>query len=259
MVTHHLGIDIAKHKFDVALLVGDTFKMNAFENNSKGFEQLLAWLKTESNVSSCHACLESTGQYGDALAEFLFDHHITVSVVNPAQIKGFAISLLSRNKTDKTDAQLIAKFCKATNPYHWHPETTLIKELKALVRRVNDLKAIVQQEKSRLEFAGETVKKSIETIISCLESEMKSLEKQLAHCIETDTDLKEKYRALKSIPGISDRTISRILSLCADIEKFNSAKQLAAYAGLNAHHHQSGSTVKEKSRLSKMGHVEFRQ
>ncbi|MBS0351538.1 MAG: IS110 family transposase, partial [Proteobacteria bacterium] len=103
------------------------------------------------------------------------------------------------------------------------------------------------------------MKQSIETIISCLASEMKSIEKQLAHCIQTDTDLKEKHQALKTIPGISDRTITRLLALCADIDKFNSAKQLAAYAGLNTHHHQSGSTVKEKSRLSKMGHVEFRQ
>ncbi|MBS0351539.1 MAG: transposase [Proteobacteria bacterium] len=147
MAAQYLGIDIAKHKFDVALLVEDLFKMNVFDNDNQGFDQLLSWLKTEGEISSCHACLESTGQYGEALAEFLFHHQITVSVVNPAQIKGFSISLLARNKTDKTDAQLIAKFCQATRPYYWQPEPTSIKELKALVRRLDDLKAIMQQEK----------------------------------------------------------------------------------------------------------------
>ncbi|HOD35732.1 MAG TPA: transposase [Syntrophales bacterium] len=63
-----------------------------------------------------HACLEATGSYGDELALYLYDSGHTVSIVNPARIKGFAQSELLRTKNDKIDAGLIARFCLAMHP-----------------------------------------------------------------------------------------------------------------------------------------------
>ncbi len=110
-----LGIDIAKLKFDIALLQDGKYKSKVFKNNLQGFEELLKWLE-EQGVFSFHACLEATGIYGDALSKYLSHKGLVVSVVNPAQIKRFAQSELSRTKTDKADARLIARFCQTMKP-----------------------------------------------------------------------------------------------------------------------------------------------
>lgn len=85
-----LGVDIAKKTFQCALLKDGKFKHKSFENNSKGYGALSHWLDKQSASNTLHACLEATGVYGEALACYLADAGFTVSIVNPAKIKGFA-------------------------------------------------------------------------------------------------------------------------------------------------------------------------
>lgn len=92
-----LGIDIAKRKFDVALLVNDKLKHKVFANNQEGFGELLSWLGKQ-GADHVYVCLEASSTYGDALATFLYDAGQSVSIVNPARIKGFAQSELLRNE-----------------------------------------------------------------------------------------------------------------------------------------------------------------
>jgi len=110
-----LGIDIAKSKFDIALLVNGKFKCKEFPNEPKGFLALSAWLQKK-ELSDLHVCMEATGAYSEALATYLHGEKILVSVVNPAQIKKFGGCKLSRTKTDKADAMLIAEFCMTMRP-----------------------------------------------------------------------------------------------------------------------------------------------
>ena len=95
-------------------------KTKQFENKPSGFTQVIEWLKQHGALEA-HACLEATGSYSEALATYLFETDCKVSVVNPAQIKGFAQSELTRTKTDKADSQLIARFCRAMDPLFWKP------------------------------------------------------------------------------------------------------------------------------------------
>jgi transposase len=118
-----LGIDIAKQKFDAALLVGGRTKHKVCKNSTEGFETLRLWLEKQ-EVGKAHACLEATGNYGEDLAIYLHEAGHIVSIVNPARIKGFAQSELLRTKTDKLDAALIARFCLAMNPGPWIPALT---------------------------------------------------------------------------------------------------------------------------------------
>ena len=90
-----LGIDIAKQKFDAALLIGGKLKHKSCKNSTEGFELLSQWLRKQ-GVDHLHACLEATGSYGDELALYLHEAGHTVSIVNPARIKGFAQSELIR-------------------------------------------------------------------------------------------------------------------------------------------------------------------
>jgi transposase len=130
-----LGIDISNAKFDVALLRQGKLKHKTFRNDSQGYQALLAWL-TRQEALTAHVCLEATGIYGEPLAECLVDAGLVVSLVNPARVKGFAQSELLRTKSDKADAGLIARFCAAMQPAPWQPQPKEIRQLRALVRRL---------------------------------------------------------------------------------------------------------------------------
>ena len=91
-----IGIDISKLKFDLCLLREQgKLKHKVFPNTAAGFLQLSAWL-TKQQVERVHACMEATGTYGEALATYLFEAGHKVSMINPAIIKAYAQSHLSR-------------------------------------------------------------------------------------------------------------------------------------------------------------------
>ena len=81
-----LGIDIAKNKLDAALLCDGKYRTHVFDKTPAVHSQLLAWLQKFA-PDSAHACLEATGDYGTAVATFLFDNHVAVSV-NRTEIRG---------------------------------------------------------------------------------------------------------------------------------------------------------------------------
>ena len=111
-----LGLDIAKLKFN-ACLIRDSGKLRhkVFPNTAEGFAQLADWL-TKQEAARVHACMEATGTYGDSLATYLHEAGHTVSRVNPAAVKAYAQSHLSRTKNDRVDAELIAGFCAERRP-----------------------------------------------------------------------------------------------------------------------------------------------
>ncbi len=132
-----VGIDISKAKFDAALLLGERVKYAVFSNTEAGFGQLLTWLAKHrpDPTVTLHACMEATGNWGLELADFLHAQEVRVSIVNPARIKAYGDSELARNKTDKLDAALIARFCRAHVPPTWIPAAAHLRELRELVRR----------------------------------------------------------------------------------------------------------------------------
>ena len=121
----------------------------AFANTSAGETRLLAWLAKQTN-DQIHACLEATGTYGDAVALVLTDAGHLVSIVNPVRIVAYARSKLCRNKTDRVDAALIARFCQKEQPALWTPPSPEVRELRALVRHVHALQQERQAEANRL-------------------------------------------------------------------------------------------------------------
>jgi transposase len=86
-----LGIDIAKDTFDAHLIVEGRSWSEHFENNPAGCKRVSHWVKQQTSQKG-HACMEATGQYGDGLAEYLYQQGWTVSVVNPARIKAYGNS-----------------------------------------------------------------------------------------------------------------------------------------------------------------------
>jgi transposase len=256
----YVGIDLSKRKFDVALLVGEKVKNKTCPNTPAGFEELKGWLERQ-GVTGAHVCMEATGELYEGVATFLVNAGFTVSVVNPARIKGFAQSALVRTKNDKSDAALIARFCQAMHPTSWTPPAPEVKELQALVRRLDDLQEMHQMEYNRLEggVSSSTVAESLRHLLEQLDQEIAKTENLIAEHIDRHPSLKEQKKLLTSIKGIADRTASVILGEIGDIFRFSSARELAAYAGLTPREHSSGTSVRGKTRLSKTGNGRLRK
>lgn len=258
MLSPVLGIDIAKEKIEVALLVSDKVKNKSFKNSGDGFEGLAFWLK-KLGIERVHACLEATGNYGEDLAIFLHEADHTVSIINPARIKGFAQSELVRTKTDKIDAGVIARFCVAMKPEPWGPPSPEIRALRALVRRADSLIVMLTQEKNRLGTAHESILPLIKEHIAYLEKENKKIRDQIADLIDRDPELKRKKDLLASIPGIGKATIAILLAELDDLRKFRHVRELVAFIGLAPRETLSGSSIKGKPRLCKTGHARLRK
>ena len=175
---NYVGIDLSKEYFDATVLTSSGEESHEqFENKATGFRAFQRWLK-QHQVSEAHICMEATNIYWEELAEFLYAQGYTVSVVNPARIKGFAMSQLQRNKTDKLDSKVIAGFCQALKPRAWRPPSASQRKLRSLVRHREALVKTRTQQKNRLASCrDEDVRTSLESLIAILDAEIERNEK----------------------------------------------------------------------------------
>ena len=254
-----LGIDVSKDKLDLVLIDEKGKFHKVISNDPAGFKTLDHWLISR-HIDRLHVCLEATGQYGDAVSEYLFGQGHDVSVVNPTRIKRYGESKLHRNKTDKADAELIAEFCLKEKPALWEPLNADLKHLRALVRRLIDLQANYRQEESRLS-SGEKdawVIQDLTVHLEYLKASIEATEAEIQNFTKGTPGLKAKQELLVSIPGVGKKTSARLLGEIGEISRFENAPQLAAYAGLNPKGFSSGSSVHKKTRISKQGRSELR-
>ncbi|MCG8415482.1 MAG: IS110 family transposase [Pseudomonadales bacterium] len=255
----YLGIDISKRHFDVALLAESGKRKNKkFNNTDTGFARLLSWLEQQHAID-IHACMEATNVYGNRLAEYLFDQGIPISMVNPTRVKGFAQSELLRSKTDKQDASLIARFCQAMKPRLWEPEPLAIRQLKALVKRLDMLVEMRQQEVNRLDVADDVIRPDIEHHIQELDQRILKLREEIKSHIDDDPGLKEQKELLLSIPGIGEKTLATLLAYFSSISRFDNAKKLASFCGVAPRVRESGTSVKGRGAMSKIGSSHLRK
>ena len=257
-----LGIDVSKDKFDVALLVDesnlDKFKQKVFSNDPDGFVRLIGWLKTRAS-EPVHVGMEATNTYWESLAEFLSDQGMLVSVINPSLVKKEAQSWGARNKTDKADARVIARYCAAKRPRAWVAPSMEARELRDLVRHLSCLQEERQRHRNRLETASsDAVSSSLEQLIVFLDEKISDLENGIRNHIDRHTGLKSNADLLRSIPGLGDKTIAVILSELPDVSNFRSAKSAVAYGGLSPRRIESGS-YKGATRLCKFGNAQLRR
>jgi transposase len=260
-----IGIDVSKVKLDCAWLKEDEkIKAKAVDNTEDGWKELIEWsLKnTGLPIEQLHFVMEATGIYHQRLATYLFDAGAKVSVVNPAQVKFYGQSLGVRTKNDKKDSVVLARYGFKENPKLWQPEALEVRELKALVTRLEGIEKDLQREKNRQEKAlcGQTpqaVLDSISNMIELLETEQQKLEKLIEEHIDKHKKFKEDKALLETIPGVGNVIATRMLMVISS-RQFTKASQCAAYLGLVPVQHESGSSVKGRSHLSKAGNPAIR-
>jgi transposase len=204
--------------------------------------------------------MEATGRYGNDLAHYLYEAGHPVSVVNPKWIKDYAGSQGMRNKTDRADARLIAQYCDRHELTLWTPPDPLYVDLQATTRRLKGLKDMRQQERNRLKSAppSNVVRDDIKQHIAQLEQRIERLDRQIQDFIKSHPVLLHQCLLLKTITGIGLLTAAILIAEIQDINRFENADQLAAYAGLTPSSRQSGSSLNTQARLSKAGRSEIR-
>ena len=255
-----LGIDIAKRTFDAVLLQEGRTRHRQFANTPVGFQQLEAWLRQQA-TAPIHAGLEATSCYGEALALFLHQHHVPVSVINPARTHAFAKSELARTKTDKADAALIARFVATQQPPLWTPPPPEQRQLQGLVRRLEALQAMRQQERNRLDLETDDslLADSLGEHLAHLDAQLRHLQQRLREHVRGYPQLQHQTDLLQSIPGIGETTALKLLAEMPGLAQWSNARQAVAYAGLNPKQRTSGSSVRGRSHLSKIGNARLRR
>jgi transposase len=170
MTLSKLGIDIAQHTFEVALVRGEQLRHKTFENTPAGFHALTAWLMQQS-IHQRYAVMEATGTYGEDQALYLYHAGHRVSVVNPARINAFGQSELQRTKNDRADATLIGRFAVTHEPEAWTPPPPERRQLQALVRHLDDQIDQQSQWQQRLHESQPVaaVRTSLQTLMAVVE------------------------------------------------------------------------------------------
>ena len=182
--------------------------------------------------------------------------------MNPLRIKAFGQSELARNKNDKLDAGVVARFCQTQNPPLWVPPAPHLRELRELVRRCNALKDARVQETNRQKsgFASPAVAHSIETHLAWLDQQIDEVSGAALRLIQGDPTLRKNLSLLRSITGLGDVSAAILLAELPNVEPRGSPdiadftpKALAAFVGLSPQEHSSGSSVRRPGRMSKVG------
>ncbi len=265
-MTDVVGIDVSKAKLDCLWLRDRTtlkVKTKVMANDQNGHQALCQWLPKTLKLEPAQilVVMEATGIYHEHVALTLHDAGFRVAVVNPAHIKAYAQSLGNTHKTDKQDSLIIARFGAERAPGLWQPEPLEIRELKALIARLEALEVDYQRESNRLEKAelrpaSQTVLDSIHTMLSELEKAKRRIEEDIDDHIDRHPGLKHDKALLESIPGVG-KVVSRLMLSVIHSRDFTGAKQVAAYLGLIPTQVESG-VFRGRSAMSKRGPASVR-
>lgn len=252
--TEIYGVDISKDVFDV-MDTGGTHRQ--FSNTKKGFKELAKIASKGSLI-----VMEATGYYYYCLAQYLYNKGYSVSVVNPLSVKRFIQMKLSKIKTDKSDAKSICQYACMNQVVLYSGKDKnhsaclqLISLVEIYLKQSTQLKNKLHGEHT-LGLPSKSVYHSLNRSLKSLQREIKALEERLIELVKEDQQ--SQLKDLKSIPGLGTKTAVLLIVLTNGFTKFESAKQLCCYAGITPTIRQSGSSIRGRSRISKMGNRKLR-
>lgn len=252
--TETFGIDISKNVFDC---YGSMQGHLQFKNNEKGFKKFLKTLSKDSLV-----VMEATGYYHYRLAQFLHKQQTPVSVVNPLSIKRFIQMKLAKVKTDKSDAKAICDYGLTQEVPLYTALTDTQSECLQLFRLMDNL--LKQRTATKNKIHGEEVLGiPSKWVYRCLvrnkkhlDREIKGIEEKLLSLVKQDQQ--HQLTLLQSIPGLGIKTALFLIVVTDGFKKFETASQLCSYVGITPTIRESGSSVRGRARISKVGNRKLR-
>ncbi|WP_431167562.1 IS110 family transposase [Tenacibaculum halocynthiae] len=250
----YFGIDISKSVFDVTDSDGNYYQ---FKNSFSGFNKFVKLLTITS-----HCVMEATGYYHYKLAYYLVENGIKVSVENPLSVKRFIQMKLSKIKTDKSDSKLICEYGKQVDLKLWYGHSKEQQECLQITRLLSVYTKQSTMLKNKLHgeevlgIPSNSVLRSIVRSLKHLKKEIKVLEEKLLILLKKEHQ--DLLTRLETIPGIGKKTAIMLVVLTDGFERFTSGSELCSYSGLTPIIRQSGSSVKGRARISKIGNVKLR-
>lgn len=267
-----LGLDVAQKEMVVCLgrmyddLQIDLYAYRTFSNSAKGFSEIIKWVSTSSDPSTpVRYVMEATGVYHEAMAYFLKDRELDVSIVLPNKISNYARSLSIKTVTDKTAAQAIAQFGLERQLDSWERPNPLYRQLRHLTRERDQIiaertmiKNQLHAEKAQAESNNTSISRANKRI-QLLNKQEKEIVAEIAEWIKSNEKVKSLVDLLQSISGIGKLTAVIVLAETEGFNLIRNKKQLTSYAGLDVREKQSGTSVKGKPKISKRGNRYLRK
>lgn len=257
----YCGIDVSKKKLDVMLLEKEKFHYKVFENSNDGVIFLQEWVNRKTgNNAFVHFCMEATNVYHELVAFSLLENkNYKVSVVNPRRIKAFSKSLIN-TKNDKSDAKILAKFCKERNPSPFLPQSKERREFRDLSRLMDNLVELRMMQKVRLQtFNTEAAARVVNATINSIDNTIAETEKEIKFYYDNYSELKQEFDLLTSIPSFGKRISNVLISeIYKDEYGMYNSKKLTAFFGLEVREMESGTSVWQKPRITKYGNPRVR-
>ena len=270
----HKEVEMSKQVMYIGIDVGATelwgavegMRPKKFAHTATGIRAMHRWAVKQAGDAEVHLCMEATGVYSQSVAMRLVNLPGTeVSIVNPACIKAFANVQLRRCKTDLIDAEVIRCFAESQRPSPWHPDRKTMRQLHQLVVQADALKASLLQWQNRdhshsyISDLPKAVVKSQRGIRRTLQRQLQHIEEAIDQLCATDSILAQQVMLLETIPGIARKSSVQILAYGGQWLTDRTQKELVAHAGLAPHHHQSGTSVRGRSRIDKRGDRRLRK
>lgn len=253
-----IGIDISKQTFDVSFFKKDKWVHQVFKNQAKGFDSFKKLVEQNDWI-----VMEASGPYYVQLASYLNAFGYKVCVLNPLIIRRYSQTRLYRAKTDKKDARTIAEYGTQYDLKQWVPEGKISTEIKQLYTALELLKKQIHQTKRQLASFQATglltssLKRELKQVEILLQRRIDKFEKQIEKI--GVTAYKETIERLKTIPGVGIKTAIMMSVITDNFTKFESHKQLTAFVGFSPRLYQSGTSVKGKGHICKMGKPQIRK
>ncbi len=265
-----LGIDISKKTFQAALtLEGTNFFEQEVENNPKAIETYLQGLRKKLGFpfSQLIVCMEHTGIYSYPLLDFLVRKDIKVCVEPALQIK--QSQGMTRGKTDVVDARRIAQYAYKNRQELklWKPQRAVIQKLQALLTVRERLVKTKVQIQVPINEASEFVEahiwkrivKNCQGTLKALQKDILKIEKEIDGLVKEDQPLSQQMEWATSVPGVGKITALNVIITSGEFGRISEVKKFACYAGVAPFEHSSGTSVRGKTRVSKMANMTLKK
>jgi transposase len=258
------GIDVSAAQLVVALETeSGGYGQRSFPNRARGHQALILWLQKTGRI--VRVCLEATGLYSLDLALALHAaSDIEVAVLNPKLVNRFAATLC-RSKTDPADAQVLAEFARRMPFQLWQAPCAAALELRAITRHIAGLTQQHTRESNRLHAASASsagarcVQHDLKRSLRDLQHRIDKLRAQALALVQQDPELRSCLALLLSMPGIGEVSALNLLGELALLAPGLTVRQWVAHSGLDPAHHQSGTSVHPRSRISRAGNRYLRR
>lgn len=247
-----VGIDVSKASLAVCYQVGEQVRHLEVSNTKAGFVQLV-----QACGAHCLFVLEATGTYNLAVAYYLHEQGGQVVVLNPLVIKRFIQMHLSKGKSDRKDAQWLLRYGQQQPVKVWQPEEQVLVECRQLEQITEQLlkqKTMITNSLEALQrqpFVSKVALKHIRQMLKILTQQVDAVEAELLTLLEQR--FASEMTLLCSIPGIGRKTAGMLLLFAGGFTRLDNYRQLIAMAGLSPREHTSGTSIRGKVRITKMG------